>query len=150
MQKRLKVPSWARAKAALCSTVRLGWVRTTHYREESLLEFLNLKLAKMRPDGNLHSGQNVPPLRRSIEGTKLPIRVVAVINEMAEWPIINRLGVNANHISGHRRIIVLPERGSGAGHRPRMAGKRKTPALWAVAEWEGWNILPGTKRLELH
>ena len=109
MQKRLKVPSWARAKAALCSTVRLGWMRTTHYREESLLEFLNLKLAKMRPDGNLHSGQNVPPLSRSIEGTKLPIRVVAVINEMAEWPIINRLWVNANHISGHRRIIVPPK-----------------------------------------
>ena len=84
-------------------------MRTTHYREESRLEFLNVKLAKMSPYGNLHPGQNVPPLSRSIEGTKLPILVVAVINEVAEWPIINRLGVNANHITGHRRIIVLPE-----------------------------------------
>ena len=88
---------------------RLSWVRTTHYREESWLKFLNLKLAQMRPYGNLHTGQNVPPLSRSIEGTKLPIRVVAVINEMAEWPIINRLGLNADHISWHRRIIVPPK-----------------------------------------
>ena len=154
MQKRLKAPSWARAEAALCSTVRLGWVRTTHYREESLLEFLNLKLAKMRPYGDLHSGQNVPPLSRSIEGTKLPIRVVAVINEMAEWPIINRLWVNANHISGHRRIIRAPRaRERGRTQAPAWLGSGKRPVLWAVAEWEGWegwNILHGTKRLELH